>query len=173
MIVTLVLAAIAAQARARATPDAPPDKLTSVVQPSIVHVRAQYSGLVRDRQGKDLNHGRAVTAGTSCSGFIVDPNGYITTAGQCLDLDLGAEQVIDAWPSGCGGAIMPGRQGATPTSASCRSTRRPSGPSCPQPDRVTFARSPRARRLRCVHRGAAEQLEAARACATCAELRQR
>ena len=85
MIVTLGLAAIAAQARAQATPDAPPDKLTSVVQPSIVHVRAQYSGLVR-----------AVTAGTSCSGFIVDPNGYITTAGQCLDLDLGAEHVIDA-----------------------------------------------------------------------------
>jgi pSer/pThr/pTyr-binding forkhead associated (FHA) protein len=96
MIVTLGLAAIAAQARAQATPDAPPDKLTSVVQPSIVHVRAQYSGLVRDRQGNDLNHGRAVTAGTSCSGFIVDPNGYITTAGQCLDLDLGAEHVIDA-----------------------------------------------------------------------------
>jgi pSer/pThr/pTyr-binding forkhead associated (FHA) protein len=96
MIVTLGLAAIAAQARAQATPDAPPDKLTSVVQPSIVHVRAQYSGLVRDRQGNDLNHGRPVTAGTSCSGFIVDPNGYITTAGQCLDLDLGAEDVIDA-----------------------------------------------------------------------------
>ena len=96
MIVALGLAAIAAQARAQAAPDAPPDKLTSVVQPSIVHVRAQYSGLVRDRQGNELNHGRAVTAGTSCSGFIVDPNGYITTAGQCLDLDLGAEHVIDA-----------------------------------------------------------------------------
>ena len=96
MIVALGLAAIAAQARAQATPDAPPDKLTSVVQPSIVHVRAQYSGLVRDRHGNDLNRGRAVSAGTSCSGFIVDPNGYITTAGQCLDLDLGAEHVIDA-----------------------------------------------------------------------------
>jgi pSer/pThr/pTyr-binding forkhead associated (FHA) protein len=97
MIVALGLAVIASPARAQTTQDTAPEKLTSVVQPSVVHVRAQYSGLIRDRQGNDLNRGRRVTAGTSCSGFIVDPNGYITTAGQCLDLDLGAERLIDAF----------------------------------------------------------------------------
>jgi serine protease Do len=97
MIVAFGLALIASPARAQTTRDTPPEKLTNVVQPSIVHVRTQYSGLIRDRQGDDLNHGRSVTAGASCSGFIVDPNGYITTAGRCVDLDLGAEDVIDAF----------------------------------------------------------------------------
>jgi serine protease Do len=100
VIVAFWLATIAAPARAQTPGPTPPQKLTSIVQPSIVHVRAQFSGLARDRRGEDLTRAHPVAAGTSCSGFIVDPNGFITTSGHCLDLDLGAEGVIDEFVQG-------------------------------------------------------------------------
>jgi hypothetical protein len=96
VLVAVCVTTIAASASAQTSVATAPERLTSVVvQPSIVHVRTQFSGHVRDRHGNDLDRDRRVTAGTSCSGFIVDPNGFITTSGQCLDLDLGAGQVID------------------------------------------------------------------------------
>jgi pSer/pThr/pTyr-binding forkhead associated (FHA) protein len=95
VLVAVCMTTIAGSASAQTPAATAPERLTSVVQPSIVHVRTEFSGLVRDRNGNDLDRDRRVTAGTSCSGFIVDPNGFITTSGQCLDLDLGAGQVID------------------------------------------------------------------------------
>ena len=59
-----------------------------------------------ERSESTRGRDRRVTAGISCSGFIVDPNGFITTSGQCLDLDLGAGQVIDTLAQRCPSTAM-------------------------------------------------------------------
>jgi serine protease Do len=91
----LAVAVIAAPARAAAPPDASLEKVSNLVAPSIVQLHTQYAGLVRDGQGHELNGGKPVKIETTCSGFIVNANGYIATAGRCVDLDVATDRLID------------------------------------------------------------------------------
>jgi pSer/pThr/pTyr-binding forkhead associated (FHA) protein/S1-C subfamily serine protease len=90
-----VVAVIASPARAAAPPDASLEKVSNLVTPSIVQLHTQYAGLVRDERGHDVNGGKPVKIETTCSGFIVNANGYIATAGRCVDLDVATDRLID------------------------------------------------------------------------------
>jgi hypothetical protein len=91
----LGVAFTAAPAPAAAPPDSSLQTVSNLVAPSIVQLRTQYAGLVRDGQGLAVNGGRPIKVDTTCSGFIVNTNGYIATAGRCVDLDVAIDRLID------------------------------------------------------------------------------
>jgi pSer/pThr/pTyr-binding forkhead associated (FHA) protein/S1-C subfamily serine protease len=91
----LGVAMIASPAAAAEAPDTSLESVSNVVQPSIVQLHSEYSGLVRDGQGNDLTGGKPVKVDSTCSGFIVNANGYIATAGRCVDLDVATDRLID------------------------------------------------------------------------------
>jgi pSer/pThr/pTyr-binding forkhead associated (FHA) protein/S1-C subfamily serine protease len=93
--VVLGIAVIAEPAGAAAPANASQEKVSTLVEPSIVQLHATYEGLVRDEQGNDVTGGKPVTVDTTCSGFIVNANGYIATSGRCLDLDVATDALID------------------------------------------------------------------------------
>ncbi|MEX1264668.1 MAG: trypsin-like peptidase domain-containing protein [Actinomycetota bacterium] len=73
---------------ATATPE---EKAAAIVGPSVVYIEMEWSAWVRVPGSSDLffdgyvNSGRAFKWSTRCSGFVVNPNGYIVTAGHCVD----------------------------------------------------------------------------------------
>jgi serine protease Do len=75
----------------------PQARAADLVQPAVVFVRVHYDAWVIT----DLFGGFEVPLDYSCSGFIVNPNGYIVTAGHCVQDDMeGAQgdaviQVVD------------------------------------------------------------------------------
>jgi serine protease Do len=75
----------------------PQAKAADLVQPGVVFVRVHYDAWVVT----DLFGRWEVPLDYACSGFIVNPNGYIVTAGHCLQDDMeGAQgdavrQVVD------------------------------------------------------------------------------
>lgn len=91
----LGVAMTAAPAPAAAAPDSSLQTVSNLVAPSIVQLRTQYAGLVRDGHGHAVNGGKPVKVDTTCSGFIVNANGYIATAGRCVDLDVAIDRLID------------------------------------------------------------------------------
>ncbi len=73
---------------------APPDSETALervdalVQPSIVYLQQDWSGYIFDKANKTyLNQGQPFELTFQCTGFVVNPDGYIATAGHCVDLD--------------------------------------------------------------------------------------
>jgi pSer/pThr/pTyr-binding forkhead associated (FHA) protein/S1-C subfamily serine protease len=88
-------AAIAAPAGAAGPQDASLEKLSSLVEPSIVQLHATYEGLVRDEDGIAVTGAKPTTIDKTCSGFIVNAKGYIATSGRCLDLDVATDALID------------------------------------------------------------------------------
>jgi pSer/pThr/pTyr-binding forkhead associated (FHA) protein/S1-C subfamily serine protease len=91
----LCAALIAAPAHAASPSDTSLENVSNLVEPSIVQLRTEYAGLVRDGQGNDLTGGKPVKVDTTCSGFIVNADGYIATAGRCVDLDVATDRLID------------------------------------------------------------------------------
>jgi S1-C subfamily serine protease len=101
---TLVLAAGAAQAATTPPPTpvggatasarpggvsaTPQERAVAYVAPSIVYISSVWSGKVYDRQNEQfLNDGEPFKAPYSCTGFAVSPNGYIASAGHCVEYD--------------------------------------------------------------------------------------
>jgi serine protease Do len=89
------VAAIAAPAGAATPSDTAVEKVSNLVEPSIVQLRAHYEGFVRDQQGTVVTGRKPVEFDTTCSGFIVNANGYIATSGRCMDLDVATDALID------------------------------------------------------------------------------
>lgn len=87
-------------ARAQSTSPAPvtvgtPEQKTSaLVSPAVVYLEQHWKAWVRVPNSSSLqgyftgyvNDGYAFEWGTRCTGFVVNPNGYIVTAGHCVDL---------------------------------------------------------------------------------------
>jgi serine protease Do len=70
----------------------PEEQAAARVQPAMVYLETAWSAYVRDHEGDWLNDGMPYEWTRRCSGFIVNPSGYIVTAGHCVDdgLDYGA-----------------------------------------------------------------------------------
>ncbi len=94
--VAAVSIALAGPAPARAqtvTPatSTPEEKAAAIVRPAMVYLEQEWKAWVKIPRSSDLyfqgyvNDGQPFTWGTRCSGFIVNPNGYIVTAGHCVD----------------------------------------------------------------------------------------
>ncbi|HEX2774505.1 MAG TPA: trypsin-like peptidase domain-containing protein, partial [Micromonosporaceae bacterium] len=90
----LVIAAALGGAPAPAVA-APPysldERAVAIASPALVYVEMVFTGYVRDKQTKTALRTRPVTVNRRCSGFVVNPDGYVVTNGVCLQ--PGAEAV--------------------------------------------------------------------------------
>jgi S1-C subfamily serine protease len=64
----------------------PLEKVNALVQPSVVFLLQTWDGYVYDTFNKQyLNEGSPFELQFQCTGFVVNPDGYIATAGHCVD----------------------------------------------------------------------------------------
>jgi len=64
----------------------PLEKVNALVQPSVVFLFQTWSGYVYDKFNKSyLNNGQPFELQTQCTGFVINPDGYIASAGHCVD----------------------------------------------------------------------------------------
>lgn len=80
------LGAGAVSADVSPAPETPLERVNALVQPSIVYLQQDWAGYVYDKANKQyLNGGQAFQLSFQCTGFVVNPDGYIATAGHCVD----------------------------------------------------------------------------------------
>ena len=83
--------ALAATPTPAPTPGASPQQATPTeraaaeVRPAIVYVTEKFSAYVADETGTYFNNGNPYELTATCTGFGVNPDGYVATAGHCLD----------------------------------------------------------------------------------------
>lgn len=64
------------------------ERVSAYTQPSVVYLQMDWSGRVWDRFNKQyLNDGTPFFLSFGCTGFVVNPDGWIATAGHCVDPD--------------------------------------------------------------------------------------
>ncbi|MGL5810102.1 MAG: S1 family peptidase, partial [Nocardioides sp.] len=71
-------------------------RIAPLMQPSIVYAEVTWSGYVYESAPqirKYLNDSTAFTVTTQCTGYVVNPDGWIATAGHCVDPQQGKEAV--------------------------------------------------------------------------------
>lgn len=62
------------------------EQVSAYLEPSIVYVGITWTGYVWDTYNKAwLNNGDPFTLDFQCTGYVVNPDGYIATAGHCVD----------------------------------------------------------------------------------------
>lgn len=89
---TVVAAALALGMLAPAAMAAEASQQTAdTVQPSITRINITWNILVLDDLTNELT---SVSFESQCSGFVVDPDGYVVTAGHCLDPELAGDSAI-------------------------------------------------------------------------------
>jgi S1-C subfamily serine protease len=66
----------------------------AVVEPATVFVEIDFSAWVYDYYNEGYVGDDAFAVSISCSGFIVNPDGYIITAGHCVDTDAELEEAL-------------------------------------------------------------------------------
>ena len=63
----------------------PTERAAAEVRPAIVYVTEKFSAYVADETGTYFNNGNPYELSVTCTGFGVNPDGYVATAGHCLD----------------------------------------------------------------------------------------
>ena len=64
----------------------PLERVRAYTQPSIVYIQTTWTGYVYDTYNKlYLNDGQPFTTGGNCTGFVLTDDGYIGTAGHCVN----------------------------------------------------------------------------------------
>ena len=81
-------------------PSTPLEQVQALVQPSVVYEQITWTGYVYDRHNDGYFTEDPFTVSYQCTGFVVNPDGYIGTAGHCVDYDLTVKndllsQVVD------------------------------------------------------------------------------
>ena len=79
-----------ADARAQEPETTPLEQVQALVQPGIVYESITYSAVIRDVvdcRNCILNKGRPFSLSYQCSGFFINPEGYVATAGHCVEWD--------------------------------------------------------------------------------------
>ncbi|RDI49653.1 trypsin-like peptidase domain-containing protein [Nocardia mexicana] len=73
------------------------EKASAVIRPALASIDMRVSGYVLDELGNVFNDGNPYELTANCTGFVVDPDGYIATAGHCVDTGPGAESFRDSY----------------------------------------------------------------------------
>jgi S1-C subfamily serine protease len=74
----------------------PAERAAATVRPAITYISGASGFYVVTENGTVLNPGKPDTTQWSCTGFGINPNGYIATAGHCVD----PEQIRDQYFQG-------------------------------------------------------------------------
>jgi serine protease Do len=73
----------------------PLERVRAYTQPSIVYIETTWTGYVYDTYNKlYLNDGNPITTGGGCTGFVLTEDGYIGTAGHCVNTPESGEPAI-------------------------------------------------------------------------------
>jgi len=80
--------AVAATPALAQEPPKPTDeqRAAALARPAVVYLETAYSGYVFDETGGLFNDGNPYQFTATCTGFVVNPDGYIATAGHCVDV---------------------------------------------------------------------------------------
>ncbi|MGV9772056.1 S1 family peptidase [Streptosporangium sp. NPDC003464] len=80
----------------RSLPATTPEERTSaLVRPSIVYIKTNWSGYLRNLSTGKIWKSRLIGFTSTCTGFVVNPDGYIVTAGHCVDPGIdGASRIF-------------------------------------------------------------------------------
>jgi serine protease Do len=80
-----VSAFLAVSLPAGAQPSSPEELAAAVARPGIVLVTVDWHGWVRDKQtGEVFGGSEGYTVKVTCSGAVIDPDGYVATASHCV-----------------------------------------------------------------------------------------
>lgn len=63
----------------------PTERTAAEVRPAIVYLTEKFTGYVADETGTYFNDGHPYELSVTCTGFGVNPDGYVATAGHCVD----------------------------------------------------------------------------------------
>ncbi len=74
---------------------APEERAAAITRPAVVYLEQLWSGYITDHEGDVLNDGDPFEFATRCTGFVVNPAGYIVTAGHCVDRSEARKTFID------------------------------------------------------------------------------
>ncbi|WP_232663163.1 S1 family peptidase [Pseudonocardia sp. TRM90224] len=61
------------------------ERAAAIVRPAVVRIGVEVTGRVTDPAGVAVNGGRPITANYQCTAFGVGADGYLGTAGHCVD----------------------------------------------------------------------------------------
>lgn len=75
-------------------PSTPLEQVQALVQPTVVYEEMTWTGKVYDRTNEQYFTEEQFTVSLQCTGFIVNPDGYVATAGHCVDYDATVEDAI-------------------------------------------------------------------------------
>lgn len=78
----LISAPLAVAQEVESTPE---EKGAALVMPAVVQLEMTWSGWVADEDELFFNDSNPYTVTSTCTGFVVNPDGYIVTAGHCVD----------------------------------------------------------------------------------------
>lgn len=103
----IAIAAVPVAAAAPAPAPNPSERAAAMVAPAIVYIESHWSGYVYDETGTLFNGGQPYEMIGRCTGFGVNKDGYIATAGHCVanpnaELNLiaqAAQDLVEARPS--------------------------------------------------------------------------
>jgi S1-C subfamily serine protease len=83
---------------ATAQPASPEERAAAIARPAIVYVRTSWHGWVRDRRtGEVFGGAEGYRFTTTCSGAVINGDGYVATASHCVDpgVDGGGRGLLD------------------------------------------------------------------------------
>jgi len=84
----------AGQGLSSAQPNQSPEtKASLLIKPAVVYLETHFEARVLDKNGSEIKSGKFATR---CTGFSVSSDGYIGTAGHCVDLDSQRADIIRA-----------------------------------------------------------------------------
>ncbi len=90
----LVSGPAAATPMAEPPPVAPLEQVQALVQPAVVYEQITWAGYVYDETNKGYFTEEPFVTSFQCTGFVVNPDGYIATAGHCVDYDATVREAI-------------------------------------------------------------------------------
>ena len=102
-----LLLGLAASSASAAAPDVTPgQRVRALVEPSIVYVSTEFTGLVYDNANRRYVRESPFTSNWSCSGFFVSPTGDVVTAAHCVEksqiIKDGLARIAAQWAIGRG-----------------------------------------------------------------------
>ncbi len=75
-------------------PTTPLEQVQALVQPAVVYEQITWTGYVYDETNKGYFTNDPFVASFQCTGFVVNPDGYVATAGHCVDYDQAVRESI-------------------------------------------------------------------------------
>jgi len=92
LVVGVLLLGPVSSAAAQTATGTPEERAAAIIRPSVVYIEQDWKAWVKIPRSSSVafygyvNGGQPFTWGTRCSGFVVNPTGYVVTAGHCVDL---------------------------------------------------------------------------------------